>query len=125
MTRRSTLTGQMPYLHYESDASRLKMARAIQRAGTLNPQDAALARPEKPTPDDLLVEAYLEAQPGLHPRRTLDQYFYHSIDTSERDQDQVVYRYCKRRRLEEKIFMVDQLWLWIVGKGSTSSILGF
>jgi Mg2+ and Co2+ transporter CorA len=106
----------MPYLHYESDASRLKMARAIRRAETLNPQEAALARPEKPTRDDLLVEAYLGAQPGLHPRRTLDQFFYHSIDTSERDQDQVVYRYCKRRRLEEKIFMVDQLWMWIVSK---------
>jgi hypothetical protein len=111
----------MPYLHYESDASRLKMARAIKRTSTYNAQDPQLQRPEKPTRDDLLIEAYLNAQPCLHPRRTLDQFFYHSIDTSERDQDQVVYRYCKRRRLEEKIFMVDQLWLWIVGKGSASS----
>jgi Mg2+ and Co2+ transporter CorA len=104
----------MPFLHYESDKSREKMSRAIKRTYIHN--DPALRAPELLTPDDLLIEAYLSSTPALHARRTLDQFFYHGIDTSERDQDQVVYRYCKRRNLERKVFMVDQLWMWILGK---------
>jgi hypothetical protein len=68
----------------------------------------------KPCPDDLLIQAYLNAKPPLHTRRTLDQFFYHGIDTSERDQDQVVYRYLKNRSdPDPKIFMVDQLWTFV------------
>jgi hypothetical protein len=78
--------------------------------------------PKNPTRDELLVHAYLNVpnQPPLHPRRTLDQYYYHGIDTTVRDTDQVVYRYCKRHRHEPKVFMVDQLWLWVLGKGESS-----
>jgi hypothetical protein len=111
----------MPFLHYEMDASREQMSRAIKRTYISNANDPTLSRPDNPTADDLLIEAYLRhdyrAPPGLHPRRTLDQFFYHGIDTSQRDQDQVVWRYCQKMRLEPKIFMVDQLWIWILGKG--------
>ena len=100
------------------------MSRAINRTQTLNPlnPDADASDPMPSTPDDMLIKAYLNVhssntQPGLHPRRTLDQFFYHGIDTSVRDQDQVVYRYCKERKIEAKVFMVDQLWMWILGKG--------
>lgn len=68
--------------------------------------------------DTLLIEAYLNhTRPLIHPRRTLDQFFYHGIDTSARDIDQVVYRFCRRYEIEPKVFMVDQLWLWVIGKG--------
>ena len=67
--------------------------------------------------DEMLVQAYLQSTHNLHIRRTLDQFFYHGIDTTERDVDQVVYRYLKDRNKERKVFMVDQLWLWIIGKG--------
>ncbi|KAH9994522.1 hypothetical protein F4779DRAFT_218338 [Xylariaceae sp. FL0662B] len=100
----------MPFLHYETDERRRKMSSAIKsvREGR---------RPlESSSRDALLVKAYLNNTPPLHPRRTLDQYFYHGIDTSARDTDQVVYRYCKRHKVEAKLFMVDQLWLWIIGK---------
>lgn len=40
--------------------------------------------------DSLLIEAYLNNTPSLHPRRTLDQFFYHGIDTAARDVDQYV-----------------------------------
>jgi Mg2+ and Co2+ transporter CorA len=100
----------MPFLHYETDEKREKMSAAIKRA------QSGRDLPNDPSRDDLLVQAYLNASPPLHTRRTLDQFFYHGIDTAERDRDQVVYRYCKRRGLEPKIFMVDQLWLWVVGK---------
>jgi hypothetical protein len=69
------------------------------------------------TGDDALIEAYLRSSPPLHIRRTLDQFFYHGIDTTKRDRDQVVYRYCKREKIERRIFMVDQCWLWILGNG--------
>lgn len=70
-----------------------------------------------------LITGYLayskdHAIPPLQLRRTLDQYFYtHLKDTSRRDSDQVVYRHTKLV-LEPKIFMVDQLWLWILDDGN-------
>ncbi len=72
--------------------------------------------PETGSADILLLYAYLKKN-KLHPRRTLDQFFYHGIDTSERDTDQVVYRYLRRHNKVKRVFMVDQLRLWILGPG--------
>jgi hypothetical protein len=54
--------------------------------------------------------------PRLQPRRTLDQYFYtHLGSTRQRDKDQVMLRYTYRTPdTEPKLFMVDQLWVWII-----------
>lgn len=103
---------QMPFLHYETDQRRREMSHAI------NSVRNGRALPENPSRDLLLVNAYLKHTPPLHPRRTLDQFFYHGIDTSRRDEDQVVYRYCARHRVEKKVFMVDQLWMWVLGRGN-------
>ncbi|KAI1417324.1 hypothetical protein F5Y13DRAFT_202860 [Hypoxylon sp. FL1857] len=100
----------MPFLHYETDERRQMMSHAIKNVY----EDRQLV--DIASRDSLLVNAYLKSEPRLHPRRTLDQFFYHGIDTSARDTDQVVYRYCKRHNKELKVFMVDQLWLWIIGK---------
>ena len=69
---------------------------------------------------EYLIRGYY--QPGAlayQPRRTLDQYGYADIETtSHRDDDQVIYRYTKDDPMAEiKIFMVDHLWLWVLGKG--------
>ncbi|TGJ83650.1 hypothetical protein E0Z10_g5092 [Xylaria hypoxylon] len=100
----------MPFLHYETDEKRRKMSDAIRCVHERK------QRIDPPSRDSLLFEAYLNSTPPLHPRRTLDQFFYHGIDTSARDTDQVVYRFCKRYGIDEKVFMVDQLWLWVIGK---------
>ncbi|KAI1747254.1 hypothetical protein F4782DRAFT_521893 [Xylaria castorea] len=100
----------MPFLHYETDERRQMMSHAIRCVREKNPQVVP------PSRDSLLIKAYLNSTPPLHPRRTLDQFFYHGIDTSARDTDQVVYRFCKRYGIEKKVFMVDQLWLWVIGK---------
>ncbi|KAI1112072.1 hypothetical protein F5Y14DRAFT_281316 [Nemania sp. NC0429] len=100
----------MPFLHYETDERRKKMSDAIQHARERRQQI------DPPNKDSLLIQAYLRSNPPLHPRRTLDQFFYHGIDTSRRDTDQVVSRFCRRHKIEEKVFMVDQLWLWVIGK---------
>lgn len=103
----------MPFLHYETHDRLLSMTKTIKTAhyGGRPPLNASK--------DELLVHAYMENY--LHPRRTLDQFFYHGIDTTQRDSDQVVWRYCqKHRKFEEpKLFMVDQLWMWILGGGKS------
>lgn len=112
----------MPYLHFETDAARREMSAAI-RNTVPKPQDdikrprrRAQSRVKHPwTRDEMLIHAYLHSTTGLHLRRTLDQFGLQGIDTSERDADQVVGRYCQSKGKEEKIFMVDQLWMWILG----------
>lgn len=105
----------MPYLHFETAERRDKMQEAIHKT-----QRAQTPRPgldRKPTRDELLLRAHLtSSSTSLHIRRTLDQFFYPNIDTQTRDQDQVVYRYQTKgsRTPEPKIFMVDQLWMWIL-----------
>ncbi|XXH02274.1 hypothetical protein Hte_008643 [Hypoxylon texense] len=107
----------MPFLHYETDERRRKLSSAI--------EDARNGRQviNNKSRDSLMVNAYLKSNPPLHPRRTLDQFFYHGIDTSARDTDQVVYRYCKENNDEPKVFMVDQLWLWILGKDDLAMLI--
>ncbi|KAK4446784.1 hypothetical protein QBC34DRAFT_356004 [Podospora aff. communis PSN243] len=63
--------------------------------------------------------------PRLQPRRTLDQYFYtHLGSTRQRDKDQVVLRYTYRTpETEPKLFMVDQLWLWVISDQAIISCL--
>ncbi|KAJ5091390.1 hypothetical protein NUU61_006260 [Penicillium alfredii] len=110
----------MPYLHFETAERRLRMQEAIQRAETLDFQPPGIKRSR--TRDEMLIDAHLSSSTtSLHVRRTLDQFFYPNIDTQSRDQDQVVYRYqtkgpgCEGPETEPKIFMVDQLWMWILG----------
>ncbi|MCJ1464874.1 hypothetical protein MMC07_003489 [Pseudocyphellaria aurata] len=106
----------MPFLHYETNAGRKSIAQAIDSA-TKNRK--VLNEEEKGTPDEELIHTYLHERPYMHIRRTLDQYYYHTMkDTTERDEDQVVYRYARKMWPEEDesvyILMVDQLWLWIL-----------
>lgn len=125
----------MPYLHFETTERRDKMQDAIQRAEWIRrrpppppPPPATLFSPNhtsvhrSPSRDEMLINAHLASSStaSLHVRRTLDQFFYPNIDTRSRDQDQVVYRYQTKGQYgtqwsEPKIFMVDQLWMWILG----------
>lgn len=119
----------MPYLHFETDGRRQEMQDAIDRAQILKERERNDGQVVKPTLqkartyDEMLLRAHLTSSTvSLHVRRTLDQFFYHNIDTQSRDQDQVVYRYQTRGAppeetgVDPKIFMVDQLWMWILGK---------
>lgn len=117
----------MPYLHFETDRKRQEMQAAIARAEMMKDHEKHDGRIWKPvlqqasTYDEMLLRAHLTgSQVSLHVRRTLDQFFYHNIDTQSRDCDQVVYRYqCKSAHegeVDPKIFMVDQLWMWTLGK---------
>jgi len=111
----------MPYLHFETHRRRKEMQEAIERAESLkSPSRSFISKAT--TFDEMLIRAHLTTSTvSLHVRRTLDQSFYHNIDTQSRDTDQVVYRYQTKGKPEDpnvdpKIFMVDQLWMWILGK---------
>ncbi|KAH8679781.1 ankyrin [Tricladium varicosporioides] len=111
----------MPYCHYETSERCQEMKQAIKMAETLrSPYCRALQKAK--TYDEMLIRAHLAtSNVSLHVRRTLDQSFYHNIDTYYRDQDQVVYRYQTKGKdpddcPEPKIMMVDQLWMWVLGK---------
>lgn len=129
LTAKGNIFTFMPYLHFETDANRQEMQDAIARAQYLREKekhDGPVVKPrlkKAETYDEMLLRAHLGSSTvSLHVRRTLDQFFYHNIDTRSRDQDQVVYRYQTRRMTSEesevdpKVFMVDQLWMWILGK---------
>ena len=112
----------MPYLHFETDEARREMSAAIRSSAPK--RDDEVKRPRKRnishvrsrfSRDEMLIHAYLHSTTGLHLRRTLDQFYLHGIDTSERDEDQVVWRYCQAKGKEEKVYMVDQLWMWVLG----------
>jgi hypothetical protein len=71
--------------------------------------------------DQEILDKYLQMDPPLHPRRSLNQYRLWS--SGKRDTDQVVYRethsparsrFYERGLDESKLLMVDQLWLWIL-----------
>lgn len=104
----------MPYLHYETHENRKSMAEAIKRASTSS--NHLCQTHSGQTCDEMLIQAYLQSTPNLHIRRTLDQFYYHAISTEDRDTDQVVYRYTQGKGKGKKVFMVDQLWLWTLGK---------
>ena len=72
------------------------------------------------TRDQRLVRGYLTDDHPLHMRRTMDQYYYHTLtDTAERDNAQVVGRYQAENNMQPRILtMVDQLWLWVLYGGS-------
>jgi len=75
----------------------------------------------------LLLTGYANS-PGtkpLHCRRTLDQFSYYMLESTERrDNSQVAYRWAKRARKgcpakDRPIIMVDQLWLWALRDGQS------
>lgn len=110
----------MPYLHFETAQSQQKMQQTIKQAETfVSAPQPGLTRAS--TRDEMLIRAHINSSTAsLHVRRTLDQFFYPNIDTETRDGDQVVYRYQTRwtehKAKDPKIFMVDQLWMWVLGK---------
>ncbi|KAL8833668.1 MAG: hypothetical protein Q9176_007869 [Flavoplaca citrina] len=110
--RKGNIVLFMPYLHYETHQNRKTMSKAIKQAKD-HPTSANWSSDDC---DEMLIHAYLRSTPNLHIRRTLDQFYYHAISTEGRDTDQVVYRYTREKQQVKKVFMVDQLWLWIIGK---------
>ncbi|KAI1206968.1 uncharacterized protein F4807DRAFT_209818 [Annulohypoxylon truncatum] len=138
----------MPYLHWERKDEFQKLKRITdkkevkvkvnegKKEGKMNPLEyeeisrkEAIAEIEKLEKNpqtrlngtEKMYWMYLDQQHPLHPRRTLDQYYYHTLDdTSDRDGDQTASRYYNRKqqgvdnKIKEVLTMVDQLWMWVL-----------
>ncbi|KAH6885412.1 hypothetical protein B0T10DRAFT_577100 [Thelonectria olida] len=97
----------LPYLHWDSFECFTKRSdylggKAVEIPDSLGEQTKAAYR-------------VMRGNPSLHPRRTLDQFFYSSLpETSSRDKDQVVSKNTDKSWGGKKMVMVDQLWLWFV-----------
>ena len=118
----------MPYLHFETFQNQQDMSKLCNhfaRIELLPPEE--VARAERNNEKDLsLLQAHLESpEHSLHIRRTLDQSFYHHINTEGRDRDQVIHRFQKRfpnkdipisEHDDSKVLMIDQLWMWVIGQ---------
>ncbi|KAM7219083.1 hypothetical protein V8F06_005521 [Rhypophila decipiens] len=108
----------MPFLAYENHEGRRKNAKIIHR--TRDPKAKSDKQADR---DSALIKGYLSYNKGpLHCRRTLDQYSYYMLETTERrDKDQVVYRWAKEQgkaKSQIPLLMIDQLWLWILPDGT-------
>jgi hypothetical protein len=113
---------KMPILGFETHRNRKYLTRAIK---------------DEPNGDDeghssLLLKGYLHDENAkkimpIHCRRTLDQFSYYMLDSTEnRDMDQVIYRWAKKWHgqtpaKDRPILMVDQLWLWVLNDGCYTS----
>ncbi|KAL2072116.1 hypothetical protein VTL71DRAFT_11459, partial [Oculimacula yallundae] len=76
-----------------------------------------IARTERSADDKLILSYMFDETAPMHFRRTLDQYYYYTLPTTEaRDKDQVITRYFKHAWPDDDklVIMVDQLWLWIL-----------
>jgi hypothetical protein len=74
----------------------------------------------------LLLSGYLDCEQvkPVHCRRTLDQFSYYMLHSTEaRDKNQVTYRWARDPSVcpepkNRPIVMVDQLWLWVLHDGT-------
>ncbi|KAM6511718.1 hypothetical protein FALCPG4_016717 [Fusarium falciforme] len=132
----------MPFLHWdvEDEVEKLKQILKEKRcrpkaAETTNAQDAENEIKERPfNATEMLYWMYLDQKSPLHVRRTLDQFYYHTLtDTDERDKDQTILRYFNDKSLRVRGFkpgltMVDQLWMWVlpeIGRSPPTVITAF
>jgi hypothetical protein len=76
-----------PYIHFDTESNVKRMQK------TLELPRRYVARPERKMPRDEGLYSEYRDDPGFHPRRTLDQYVYHNMDTVDRDSDQVIQRF--------------------------------
>jgi hypothetical protein len=105
----SALALHIPYVHWETEESRAEMHYVMKevREARMSDIDFGSQRSIPPlktiedhptwSEDEKLLCAYLYNNPPVHPRRTLDQFYYHMLeDTERRDKDQVITRYYHR-----------------------------
>ena len=108
----------LPFLHWESRNNWEKRQKRLQ----------AVTDGHDPTPytDRDLLREYLYHKSPLHDRRTLSQAYYYNHSTTESlGNGQVIQRTTSSANDpgEEKMIMVDQLWLWVI-KGSKTNADG-
>jgi hypothetical protein len=137
----------MPYLTYETIEGRNSLKKVVAQTMQKEPslKGESIESPQRNqgmgneglvnetrssrNPNEKLVQGYLRPRTSwgshaLHIRRTLDQFFFHDLpdvgkgSADDDVDDQTVGRYAKRNNMVPKIFIVDQLWLWILDEST-------
>jgi len=116
----------MPILSYERRKQWQNFSSAIEDASMRNkePDDYSKEKTNENIHRSLIL-GYLNDKLPLHCRRTLHQFYYPMLKSTEsRDKHQVASRWAKNHSNEKSnvdhypIIMVDQLWLWVLHNGS-------
>ncbi|KAI8934166.1 hypothetical protein NX059_008919 [Plenodomus lindquistii] len=100
-----------PYLEEDSDSD-------------FSEHEGESDRDNLPAEEKALIRTYLHDPPALHIRRTLDNFYYHMLETTkDRDQDQVVSRWSQKIKSQARhnVIMVDQLWLFGASQRQSST----
>ncbi|KAF5005374.1 hypothetical protein FDECE_8186 [Fusarium decemcellulare] len=101
----------LPYLHWDSFDCFMQRSEYLRDIKTASIMDGLRERTKsiyRVMRDDCDNQS-------LHPRRSLDQFFYSNLlETFPRDNDQVVSKNTKHPHGKKKMIMVDQLWLWFL-----------
>lgn len=107
-TRMATaLNLRIPFVHWETEVNRSEMHHVMETVREGYKHDLDNRDSQRMIPDLKIIQnfrewsknekllcAYLYSNLPVHPRRTLDQFYYHMLeDTEHRDQDQVITRY--------------------------------
>ncbi|KAL2672658.1 hypothetical protein Neosp_013372 [[Neocosmospora] mangrovei] len=132
----------MPYLHWDLEEEIEKLKKVLKKKffllgapETMKVQDAkAMVKKAGLNGTEKLYWMYLDQKSPLHVRRTLDQFYYHTMpNTDERDRDQTALRHFRKQEESEEHFkpvltMVDQLWMWVlpeIGRSPPTVITAF
>ncbi len=115
----------MPYLNWATDDERKKLNRIIKevpedkKSEKTSRANVALGKSDR---YEKLLWTYLYDDHPLHVRRTLDQSYYNTLESTEaRDVDQIPYKYFRKnfnKSPMHPVLMVDQLWLWVLEDGN-------
>jgi Mg2+ and Co2+ transporter CorA len=105
---------RMPYLHWSKSEDQVERSEALERFSNYRVLQNIYKQTRKNGSNFLSTASLGDCEDDpmalrYHPRRTLDQYYYRSIDTKARDIDQIIYHGTYSRN----VLMVDQLWIYV------------
>jgi hypothetical protein len=70
--------------------------------------------------EDRMIRDYSHGDLQMHLRRSIHAFGYETLSSSDiqkRDKLQVAARWSQKMGVRPKLLVVDQLWLWIIGRG--------
>lgn len=115
----------MPYISWDEYRNFRALASVYDHFQSEKPQPALQDHTSHRQTTEAALAQFLTPRSGrsLHPRRTLDQFYYSSlIDTSSRDRDQTTSRWTgssvgaeghTSAADDSLLMMIDQVWCWV------------
>jgi hypothetical protein len=112
---------KLPYLHWDFLNAFQRRSEYMREIDNGRSPELPMSLPERAKALYKLLRDDPNRAVSIHPRRSLDQFFYSSLlDTRQRDEDQVISKNTRESRGGTKMIMVDQLWLWLIDSHGTT-----